>query len=588
VIDSIRTESRPLKGLKAETVEASDLARFPFMTGWFEPLLLLKLLWRVIVSDLFGQYADRRLIQAALDAVPNEKHVERAKLADIEPDKEGAIWIDYVSDLGDGFDATYAIACLLAQPHLDIGNVRLPRGSVLILGGDEVYPTAKRDDYTVKMRLPYEFALPDSEEAKKIPMLVLPGNHDWYDGLVNFLAIFCREKATRIGRWRTNQRRSYFAAQIIHNWWVWGIDIALVRDMDQPQADYFVAIAEAMPKGANIVLCSAEPGWYTAEEGDSYRTLSYAAWIAENAGRDTGGRDLKIPLVLSGDSHHYARYSGSGAQYITSGGGGAFLHGTQELKEAIKAKWLKEKSSDLKLEQCYPSKETSRALLDGNRNFGALNKGLTWTLAGLYLACAFVLASALRIDVGVGVFIALLGGILGYSSYQEGWSKQIVWLSILHAAAHMTVVLALAAIAILIDADEWYWLLRLLFIGLLVVVVGRWAAGHIFGFNLLLTCRNCGINNNDAFSAMKLDSHRHFLRIKIFGDTLTVYPIKLDQVPTRGQWVKNADMGAERPSVFRARPDMVPQLIEAPIEIHARHAPSTSDVKTPREMPDHH
>jgi hypothetical protein len=131
----------------------------------------------------------------------------------------------------------------------------------------------------------------------------------------------------------------------------------LVRDMDQPQADYFVAIAREMPQGANIILCSAEPGWYkAAEEGASFRTLTYAARIAENAKDEHGKKkDLKIPLVLSGDSHHYAHYFGEGTHYITSGGGGAFLHGTLELKPQIQAKWLRDDQATLELEACYPS-----------------------------------------------------------------------------------------------------------------------------------------------------------------------------------------------------------------------------------------
>jgi hypothetical protein len=32
--------------------------------------------------------------------------------------REGAVWIDYVADLGDGFDATYAMGCLLARETL--------------------------------------------------------------------------------------------------------------------------------------------------------------------------------------------------------------------------------------------------------------------------------------------------------------------------------------------------------------------------------------------------------------------------------------------------------------------------------------
>ena len=39
-----------------------ELQRYPQMTRWFNPGLLIKLLWRVIIADVFGQYADRRLI----------------------------------------------------------------------------------------------------------------------------------------------------------------------------------------------------------------------------------------------------------------------------------------------------------------------------------------------------------------------------------------------------------------------------------------------------------------------------------------------------------------------------------------------
>lgn len=406
-----------LKELTPETVKLIDLQRFPAMTGWFEPRLLLKLLWRVIVSDLFGQYADRRLMEAALDAVPKEVHLKRADLTPrITPDKEGAVWIDYVSDLGDGFDATYAIAYLLAQPTLVVDGHALPRGEVLVMGGDQVYPTSLRDDYKIKMLLPYSFALPDAPEANKIPLLVLPGNHDWFDGLITFLSIFCREKPKPIGKWKTVQRRSYFAAKLTETCWIWGIDIALVRDMDQPQADYFVAIAESMLKNANIILCSSEPGWYSAEsDGNSWRTLSYAAWIAENAGKDTGGKNLKVPLVLSGDSHHYARYSGTGAQYVTSGGGGAFLHGTLELKETIAAKWLKERDPSIKLEECYPTKKKSQELLQGNSQFGTLNPELTTAIAAIYTAIAFILAITWRWEVGVALYLILCGGLYSYA-----------------------------------------------------------------------------------------------------------------------------------------------------------------------------
>jgi hypothetical protein len=192
-----------------------------------------------------------------------------------------------------------------------------------------------------------------------------------------------------------------------------------------------------MPRHANIILCSAEPGWYKAEvSGDAYRTLSYAAGIARNAGKGNGGKGLKIPLILSGDSHHYARYDGSGREYITSGGGGAFLHGTLELKDSISAEWLREERATLALRCCYPSKETSAKLLDGNRAFGALNPELARALAVLYLAFSFILTAAWRWDVGLGLFALLFAGLYLYGWYQEGKSLKIVWLSLACRSAH--------------------------------------------------------------------------------------------------------------------------------------------------------
>src|SRR4051812_34747967 len=102
-----------------------DTKTYPHMAHWFDPVLLLKLLNNVVVSSIFGQYADRRLIIAALDTVPPEEQAKRAKdfRFRLTPDKDGAVWIDWVADLGDGFDSTYAMASLLARKELKVGDV---------------------------------------------------------------------------------------------------------------------------------------------------------------------------------------------------------------------------------------------------------------------------------------------------------------------------------------------------------------------------------------------------------------------------------------------------------------------------------
>jgi hypothetical protein len=129
--------------------------------------------------------ADRRLTHAALDKQTAEDSRKQSDVAEQTKRTDGDVWIDYVADLGDGFDATYAIAHLLAQPYLEVPGVEkpLPRAGALIMGGDEVYPTAARPDYTSKLRKPCEFACPRTNDEPNPPLLALPGNHNAFSAM---------------------------------------------------------------------------------------------------------------------------------------------------------------------------------------------------------------------------------------------------------------------------------------------------------------------------------------------------------------------------------------------------------------------
>src|SRR5262245_62508988 len=93
--------------------------RLPKMVSWYDPRLLARVGVRTIVSSVFGQYADQRLMQAVTDPVGDAELARRydyrdgAAAADprhhISADETGAYWIDYVADVGDGFEATYAM-----------------------------------------------------------------------------------------------------------------------------------------------------------------------------------------------------------------------------------------------------------------------------------------------------------------------------------------------------------------------------------------------------------------------------------------------------------------------------------------------
>ena len=63
------------------------------------------------------------------------------------------------------------------------------------------------------------------------------------------------------------------------------MDAQLDDDVDQPQKEYFDAIAKRMPEGSNIILCGPEPGWlYTLKAGSkSLSVVDNVGWSALNA-----------------------------------------------------------------------------------------------------------------------------------------------------------------------------------------------------------------------------------------------------------------------------------------------------------------
>jgi hypothetical protein len=103
-----------------------------------------------IVSLLIGEQSDKRLMQALASRKQeyydhSVHYIDRSQGP--QPDKDrprDGIWIDHISDTGDGWNPTYAVAMAAAQRTLTVhgahGELQLPRADVLVFGGDEVYP----------------------------------------------------------------------------------------------------------------------------------------------------------------------------------------------------------------------------------------------------------------------------------------------------------------------------------------------------------------------------------------------------------------------------------------------------------------
>ncbi|HET6479234.1 MAG TPA: metallophosphoesterase, partial [Actinoplanes sp.] len=289
--------------------------------GWLAPLLLLSTGVRALLAVLFGAYLDKRELQNALDG----------DWFDHSRTEDGELWLDYVADLGDGFHATYSVAYLLAQPGVELDGTTLPRGRLLFMGGDQVYPLASGDGYESRTKGPYRAALPEPPIGSTQPTLfALPGNHDWYDGLTAFIRLFARRSDGHIGGWRTEQRRSYFAVKLPADWWLFAIDEQFGAYIDDPQLSYFEEAARHLGPADRVILMTPSPKWVkSVDNPEDYDAIDYfIRKILDPTGAATR-------VLVSGDLHHYARYSDPERELITCGGGGAYLLGTQQLPREL-------------------------------------------------------------------------------------------------------------------------------------------------------------------------------------------------------------------------------------------------------------
>ena len=174
-------------------------------------------------------------------------------------------------------------------------------------------------------------------------LFAIPGNHDWYDGLNAFDSLFCssRDKLSNakgnvIGGWQCQQHRSYWALRLPYNWWIWGADIQFSKYLDTSQVNYFERVAEQMGPKDNLIICLAEPSWMLADlQGqDDEENFFKITTIARKRG-------ARVVAVIAGDWHNYNRYYAHelDMHFITSGGGGAFLHPTHVLRNSISVRW---------------------------------------------------------------------------------------------------------------------------------------------------------------------------------------------------------------------------------------------------------
>ena len=178
-------------------------AHWPFAVRWFGILSLSGNARSLIASAIASEQIDARDWMAPEPpGALVSKTVE--VLGGVDPSAgtvvEGlgrALWIDFVADTGDDRDVSEAVGRMLfAEYRIADGDTTrvLPRGDMLLFGGDTAYPVSTADEIQRRVILPWNEALADArrpeDEGKRRVLLGIPGNHDWYDGCDGFARMF--------------------------------------------------------------------------------------------------------------------------------------------------------------------------------------------------------------------------------------------------------------------------------------------------------------------------------------------------------------------------------------------------------------
>ena len=565
------------------------------MVNWFEPAILLQTGLKSFVSSLFGNYADRREMQAALDIPAPGSTISNEMIQYAKMDE---IWVDFISDTGDGFNPTFSIARTAAQPQLSVEENGipkvLPRAKILILGGDQIYPTPTSEMYDQKFRIPFESASLDTGIDTDQPhMYAIPGNHDWYDGLGSFMKVFCQQRS--IGIWKTLQTRSYFAIALPHNFWLWATDIQLNGDIDKPQLEYFQKVAnEKMQPGDQVILCTAEPAWIYKQlylKDTSYKKLCF--FIDTYITNVKYG--LKVAVVLTGDLHHYSHYCVTNGKecsnhYFTAGGGGAFLHLTHNLPKTLD-EINKEENVDHEVivqKAIFPDAGSSRNLLLKNLLFPFINRRFS-ALLGVFSVLFFWLLQSRFSITHDGSLLNYLNS-LNFSGYLQLLLKGFIntptlglltlflllgfykftdvktrlngaWLL---GLAHGLLQCSLIYLMIWLVANNQPEITNSL-AGHIIYMLELWLIGSFFGGLLmgiyLLISNFCGIHIDESSSSLASENYKNFLRMQISKEGLKIYPIGIKKV------TKDWKQDEEKEKITFTGKLPVYHLIENPIHI---------------------
>ena len=470
------------------------------------------------------------------------------------------VWIDFVADTGDDYDVSGAVARMLFAEYALSGDQprTLPRGDLLLFGGDTAYPAASANEIERRLLRPWNLALRDRADTRPRVLLGIPGNHDWYDGLDGFGRLFRRSVTGNLAAPPNDAKGLGRGASAV------GVDDPaagraegiLKRHLHVDEIAESLRLAEEAIESLTALLLRSTVrrasrltlAGYTAVQEASYWALALAPgldlWGVDRqlrgadfrqrvffAHRRAEGNPPKILFVapdpalaygepnepgmklleacglrlassrlfyLTADFHHYERHTVEGSVHVVAGGGGAFLHGTR----------IDPSPNGAPPDCVYPDRRTSLQLALG------MPLKLAGGTAGFLPHIMFALLAAIELSAfrrgpipGAVATVALtLVAVFGLSLAVHARLERpaATWA----ISSVFGLILGLAPIGLrLVLFPLWPWLDNL------VLVVAYAFLGSLVLGAFLLTLALTGLERQQGFAVLGHPGFRHFVRL---------------------------------------------------------------------------
>ncbi len=456
------------------------------------------------------------------------------------------LYIDYISDTGDDVSVSAAVAELLLRdlelpdPDHPGETLVVPRGDILLFGGDTAYPVATAQEITNRVLVPFNRAIEARGTGSPRVLLGIPGNHDWYDGLDGFARMFRRRdddndddlsRGSIVG----------VSKRMLDHYAEWARELVRGGKVEKPKAlvlsgytpvqngSYFI-----LPLSPAIHLFAADRQLKTLDARQR-RFLKHwyqehpeiAPWVllpdplyAFGRPSPTGTHmvealgfdfDQRPHFLLAGDLHHYERAADERLLHVVAGGGGAFLHPSPMYEGRLRANMR------------WPDAKQSRALLRAVPLKVAL--GRSGFLPHLALAAFYApaLAFGARAYARLGLILPapfLLTLLFGTAYFLIGGvrDKPRSVAPLAYGAGLVTAVIPIVASLAIhwlsgsLHVDTPLWL-----VGSLTLLAAVFVGAFVFGLFLALLTR-FGLEHTQAFTALDHPGFKHFVRFRVRAD----------------------------------------------------------------------